>query len=162
MRTRPTLASAGAAALATALIAGAVTASAAPTTSHPATERYYVSETWHAFTGIPGKGKPTDIYAFQSALTTTAGKKAGLINGYASTFGPRSWPGAYGHRPRRHVDDGLHPQPGEQASRARDQRRHRTVPWRQRDGQVDECGRPRRPRGRQARAAELLMTQSQR
>ena len=56
MRIRPTLAIAGATALATALIAGAVTAPAAPTT-RSATERYYVSETWHAFSGTPGKGQ---------------------------------------------------------------------------------------------------------
>ena len=87
MRIRPTLAIAGAAALATALIAGAVTAPAAPTT-RSATERYYVSETWHAFSGTPGKGKPTDIYTFQSALTTEAGKKTGMVNGYAINLRP--------------------------------------------------------------------------
>jgi hypothetical protein len=87
VRTRPTLAIAGAAALTTAFIAGAVTAPAAPTT-RSATERYYVNETWHAFTGIPGKGKPTDIYAFQSTLETTSGKKAGIVNGYAINLRP--------------------------------------------------------------------------
>ena len=87
MRIRPTLAIASATALATAVIAGAVTAPAAPTT-RSATERYYVSETWHAFSGTPGKGKPTDIYAFQSALTTEAGKKAGMVNGYAINLRP--------------------------------------------------------------------------
>jgi len=87
LRTRPTLAIAGAAALATALITGAVTAPAAPTTLS-ATERYYVSETWHAFSGIPGKGKPTDIYTFQSTLKTEAGKKTGIVNGYAVNLRP--------------------------------------------------------------------------
>ena len=51
LRTRTTLAIAGAAVLATALITGAVTAPAAPTT-RSATERYYVSETWHAFSRV--------------------------------------------------------------------------------------------------------------
>ena len=87
MRTRPTLAIAGAAALTTALIAGVVTAPAAPTT-RPTAERYYVSETWHAFSGTPGKGKPTDIYTFQSSLTTQAGKKTGMVNGYAINLRP--------------------------------------------------------------------------
>jgi hypothetical protein len=87
MRTRPTLAIAGATALATALIAGAVTAPAAPTTE-TTTERYYVNETWHAFSGIPGKGKPTDVYTFQSALTTEAGKKTGMVNGFAINLRP--------------------------------------------------------------------------
>ena len=87
MRTRTTLAAAAAAALVTTLIAGAVTAPAAPTT-RAATERYYVSETWHAFSGTPGKGKPTDIYTFQSALTTQKGKKTGMVNGYAINLRP--------------------------------------------------------------------------
>jgi hypothetical protein len=87
MWTRLTLAIAGAAALTTALIAGAVTAPAAPTT-RPTAERYYVSETWNAFSGTPGKGKPTDIYTFQSTLNTEAGKKAGLVNGYAINLRP--------------------------------------------------------------------------
>ena len=87
MRTRPAPAIAVTAALATALIAGAVTAAGAPT-SRSATERYYVSETWHAFSGTPGKGKPTDIYTFQSALTTKAGAKTGLVNGYAVNLRP--------------------------------------------------------------------------
>ena len=87
MRTRPTLAIAVVIALATMLIVGAVTAPAAPTTG-PATERYYVSESWHAFSGIPGKGKPTDIYTFQSALTTQKGKKTGTVNGYAINLRP--------------------------------------------------------------------------
>ena len=85
--TRPTVAIAGAAALATALIAGAATAPAAPT-ARTTTERYYVSETWHAFSGTPGKGKPTDIYTFQSALTTRTGKKTGIVNGYAINLRP--------------------------------------------------------------------------
>jgi hypothetical protein len=88
MRTRPTLAIAGAAALAAALIAGAVTAPAAPTSPRSATERYYVSETWHAFSGTPGKGKPTDVYTFQSELTTQAGKRTGMVNGYAINLRP--------------------------------------------------------------------------
>jgi hypothetical protein len=87
MRTRTTLGIAAAAALATALIAGTVTAPAAPTT-RLATERYFVKETWHAFSGTPGKGKPTDIYTFQSALTTEAGAKTGLVNGYAINLRP--------------------------------------------------------------------------
>ena len=87
MRTRTTLVIAGAAALATALIAGAVTAPAALTT-RSATERYYVSETWHAFSGIAGKGKPTDVYTFQSTLRTETGKKTGLVNGYAINLRP--------------------------------------------------------------------------
>ena len=70
-----------------ALIAGVVTALAAPTTGS-ATERYYVSETWHAFSGTPGKGKPTGIYAFQSALRNEVGKKTGLVNGYAINLRP--------------------------------------------------------------------------
>lgn len=87
MRTRPTLAIVGAAVLTVTLVAGAVTVLAAPT-AQPATERYYVSETWHAFSGIPGKGKPTDIYTFQSALTTQEGKKTGMANGYAINLRP--------------------------------------------------------------------------
>ena len=87
MRIRPTLAIASATALATALIAGAVTAPAAPAT-HSAAERYYVSETWHAFSGTPGNGKPTDVYAFQSTLTTEAGTKTGMVNGYAINLRP--------------------------------------------------------------------------
>jgi len=87
MRTRLTLAIAGATALSTALIAGAVTAPAAPTT-RTTTERYYVSETWHAFSGIPGKGKPTDVYTLQSALTTEDGKNTGMVNGYAINLRP--------------------------------------------------------------------------
>jgi hypothetical protein len=47
-----------------------------------------VSETWHAFSGTPGSGKPTDIYTFQSALTTQAGKKTGMVNGYAINLRP--------------------------------------------------------------------------
>ena len=70
-----------------ALIAGVVTALAAPTTGS-ATERYYVSETWHAFSGTPGKGKPTDIYTFQNTLKTEAGKKTGIVNGYAVNLRP--------------------------------------------------------------------------
>jgi hypothetical protein len=85
MRFRPTLAIAAAASITTALSAGA--APAAPTT-RTTTERYYVSETWHAFSGTPGKGKPTDIYVFQSTLTTRAGKKTGMVNGYAINLRP--------------------------------------------------------------------------
>ena len=87
MRSRPTLAIAGAAVLTVTLVAGTVTAPAAPTI-RPATERYYVKETWHAFSGTPGKGKPTDIYTFQSTLTTVAGKKTGMVNGYAINLRP--------------------------------------------------------------------------
>ena len=46
------------------------------------TERYYLSETWHAFSGKEGKGKPTDIYVFQDTIKTTDGRSVGVVDGY--------------------------------------------------------------------------------
>ena len=47
-------------------------------------ERYYVTEHWHAFSRPNATdGRPTDLYAFQSAVTTTAGAKVGTVDGVA-------------------------------------------------------------------------------
>jgi len=83
MRARTIFVAAAVGATAIALITSALAASGAPAT-RSTTERYYISETWHAISRPNAKeGKPTDIYAFQSSLTTMTGKKVGEANGYA-------------------------------------------------------------------------------
>ena len=63
---------------------GAATSSASSTT----TERYYVKGTWHAFSRVARNGRPTDILALQSDVTTTKGEHAGAVDGYGLNLRP--------------------------------------------------------------------------
>ena len=67
-------------ALTLALGGGVASLQAAP--SDVTTERYYLDETWHAFSGKESQGKPTDIYVFQDTVKTLDGKTAGVVDGY--------------------------------------------------------------------------------
>ncbi len=158
MRTRPTLAIAGAAALATALIAGAVTAPAAPTT-RSATERYYVSETWHAFSGTPGRASRPTSTRSRARSRPKAGKKTGMVNGYAINLRPPfvAWS----------LTATVPAAPLTMASTVNQESKPRVLVISGGTGRylgaggtvsVDGRGRPRRPRDRHARAARLLMT----
>lgn len=53
-------------------------------------ERYYTSETWHAFADIGKKdnGGPDDVYAAQQSLKGVDGKSVGVINGYGVNLHP--------------------------------------------------------------------------
>jgi Dirigent-like protein len=72
---------------ATTAIIGTVAVASGPSAA-ATSERYYVKETWHAFSGNPNNGKPTDIYAFQDTVTSTSGKQVGSVNGYAVNLHP--------------------------------------------------------------------------
>ena len=64
--------------------AGSVAAPNAWTTEH-----YVTSETWHAFADVGSKDAgPTDIYAAQQNLKTTAGQNVGVVNGYGVNLHP--------------------------------------------------------------------------
>jgi Dirigent-like protein len=70
-----------------ALVAVAVTVySTASTAAAPpwAVERYYTTETWHAFADVGKKdnGGPDDVYVAQQTLETPAGTSVGVVNGY--------------------------------------------------------------------------------
>ena len=84
VRRRNVVSAAAVTAAAIALAVGLLTAVMSPSAASAGsgTERFYVSEIWHSFTGTAGMGKAGDVYAFQSTLKTTAGKKAGTLNGY--------------------------------------------------------------------------------
>jgi hypothetical protein len=53
-------------------------------------ERYYTSETWHAFADIGKKdnGGPDDIYVAQQSLKGADGKSVGVVNGYGVNLHP--------------------------------------------------------------------------
>jgi hypothetical protein len=53
-------------------------------------ERYYTTETWHAFADIGrhDNGGPDDIYAARQTVKTLDGKTVGLVNGYGVDLHP--------------------------------------------------------------------------
>jgi hypothetical protein len=66
----------------------AATSSAAPQAW--TVERYYTTETWHAFADIGKRdnGGPDDVYAAQQSLKTLAGRTVGVVNGYGVNLHP--------------------------------------------------------------------------
>ncbi len=64
----------------------------ASTAASPAwtVERYYTTETWHAFADIGKKddGGPDDVYAARQSLKTVDGSTAGVVNGYGVNLHP--------------------------------------------------------------------------
>lgn len=70
-----------------ATIAYATTSAAAPPSWK--VERYYTTETWHAFADIGAKkASPDDLYAAQRSLKTPDGRSAGVVNGYGVNLHP--------------------------------------------------------------------------
>jgi hypothetical protein len=72
------------------LLAGNVASplEAATSSTRTTTERYYLSQTWHAVSRVARNGRPTDIYALQDEVTTTNGAHAGVVDGYAINLRP--------------------------------------------------------------------------